>query len=171
MQPVINARQEKALADFLNRSISANVCVLNSGLGLTIFYTSTEVKSVFILHNLWLFRRAAKENAQYCFEEFQGEEALLDYRNLLERLTALPQFFLSCIKKMTLKFQYVDLNTDFNSLLYDHYTDELELLLAKKQVPFEHKIRKIRENKALLDLKTKPITILAQDGFPGFHFN
>lgn len=156
---LLNPEAERAFLNFLIRALGENVFLISTRLGLDIYYLGKVNCSRFITANFWLFQtvKDSDKNRFYIIEN-QGAQVLDFFDNAVDSLSRHPQLFLSCCKKLILKFNESGTRTLLNQRLYTCFDRQLNRLTTEDRIPFAEKVKQLRKRYEQPFLNTDNIT-------------
>lgn len=158
---ILSPAAEQGLLNFLKRALGENVFLVSTGLGLDVYYLSSNNHTDFITKNLWLFHNREKNDfEEYFQEELTGKNVLNYFNTVVVTLTDYPQLFLSCCKKLIRQFNIMGVDTPLNNLLYACFDNQINTLLATNKVPFAGKIIALRNRDEYKYLQTNDAVAL-----------
>lgn len=153
-KPVLYPKAERQFNRFLINAIGHDVFVISTGLGLDVYYSSTQDYTEFIKNNLWLFKPANDIVTERHFVAAMHGPEVLDYFNtVVDSLISHPQLFLSCCKKFMQYYKDAMIKTRLLQLLYSTFESHLQELITDAEVPYTKKIIKMLNESELFDYK------------------
>ncbi|WP_370173912.1 hypothetical protein [Leeuwenhoekiella palythoae] len=153
-KPVLYPQAERQFNRFLINAIGHNVFVISTGLGLDVYYSSTQDYSQFIKKNLWLFKPANDVVAEKHFVATLHGPEVLDYFNtVVDSLITHPQLFLSCCKKFMQYYKDAGVKTRLLQLLYSTFEAHLQELISQERSPYTGRIKKMLNESEISEFK------------------
>lgn len=151
---LLNKDQERNFSNFLVRALGENVFVISTRLGLDVYYLSDSKRTKFIVQNFWLFQAQGDgSHPPYHSTEYSGSAVLGFFDQAVTLLSQHPQLFLSCCKRLIVKFNQAGTHTLLNQMLYTCFNNQLNRLISDDRVPFAAKIKQLLDEKEHIFLK------------------
>lgn len=169
---ILKPEKEIALRRFLFDSINENVFVVSTGLGLDVYYISEKDYSNFIIRYLYLFHADDPHKNISIEEQHMGQEVLKYFNVVVHTLTSHPQLLYSCVKKILMQFKEMGINSKLDKILFQCLDNYIQYLDDEENVPFYHKIKKLRSEIDTPSNFTEATNAsLIQTYLSAFHYN
>ena len=136
----------KVFQSFLQSSIGNEVIVVNTNLGMEVYYYSTNDYSNFIKESVLLYTLTLSNQERLKFKSCINKKEVYDsFSETLSKFSQYPQFFLAYTKKF-IRLQEVNKNSKFiMPVLIDFFEKGMQLLSEKGRIPYYQKDQLIKQ--------------------------
>ncbi|MDH7445417.1 hypothetical protein [Aquimarina sp. 2201CG14-23] len=161
---LMSSNMVKIFQSFLKESIGNEVIVINTNIGMEVYYYSSNDYSIFIKDSVILYTLKHINPAKLKFKCYlRREEVHQSFCEALFTFSQYPQIFLAYAKKF---IRLIDINEDSRfvmPILNNFFEDTLQLLKETGKVPHYEKIQNEKNKSQKSDLNQKMIDNLISE--------